>query len=243
MHHTAAAAVLDGLGEGAVRTAVALPSTDIQGFTYLTGVDDLHCLAESRGKEPVLSIVDVLTQLISGVYHILRIFNGGSQGLLTDDIATCIHSLDCYIVVQEVGHTDVHQIALALSNCLVVIVISSVAGEAVAVCQFFDAAQVPVANTDDLHLVQHTAVAVRMKIGRKCCADQQNSQFFHCDPLSLKITVVKFFLTFHICEDLLQLFHCLIGTVFKDRFALLCACLGRLAPNAVRAGSKQAAVI
>ena len=96
MHHAAAAAELDGLGEGAVRTAVGFPGADVKGLTHLAAVDDLQGLAECRSKEPVFRVVNVLAQTLGGVNHILCVFHGGGQGLFADDIVTCLEHLMCW---------------------------------------------------------------------------------------------------------------------------------------------------
>ena len=140
MDHTAAAAVLNQLCKGAVGTRVALTGADIQGLAQLAAFHDGLCLPECGSKQPVFCVVDVLAQTIGGVHHILCILNGGSQRLFADDVSSCVHRLDSYIVMQEVGHADVHQVAVTFCDGGVVVIVGGVALETIAVCQSFDAA-------------------------------------------------------------------------------------------------------
>ena len=153
--------------------------TDVQRLAHLAALDNFQSLAERGSKEPVLGIVDVLAQTVGGVHHVLCIFHGGGQRLLADDVMTCVHSLDGNVMVQEVGHTDVHQIAVALGDGGIIVVIDFIALKAVAGSQSMDTIHGLVADTDDLHLVLDAAVAVGMKVGREGCADQQHTKLFH----------------------------------------------------------------
>ena len=173
VHHAAAAAVFQQLGKRAVRAAVAFARADVQGLTELTALQNALCLAEGGSEEPVLGVIDVLSKARGGIDHVLRILDGRCQRLFADDAVTGVQRLDGDIVVQEIRHADVHEVALALGDGGIIIVIDLVAGKAVALSQRLDAVGRAVADADDLHLVKQAAVAVGMKVGGKRRADQQ----------------------------------------------------------------------
>ena len=168
VHHTSAAAILDALCEGAVRAAVALACSDVEHSAELAALDKSDRLSEGGSEEPILCIVDMLAEALCGLYHILCVLNGGRKRLLTNDVAAAVHSLDSYVVVQEVGHTDVDKVALALCDRLVVIIVSRVAREAVAIGESLYCRGVLIADADDVNLVEYSAVSVGMKVGREC---------------------------------------------------------------------------
>ena len=113
----------------------------------------------------------MLTETVSGIYHVLGVFHGSCQRLLTDDIAACVHGLDGNVMMQEVGHAYIHQVAVTFCDGGVDVIIRGITCEAVAVCQSGNAAQVLIANTDDLNFIQDAAVAIRMQVGREGRAD------------------------------------------------------------------------
>ena len=82
-------------------------------------------------------------------------------------------------MVQEVGHADIHQIAVTVRNSRVDVIIGGIAGKTITLCQYVNTVQRSVADAHNIYFILDSTVTIAVKVSRKSSSNQKYTKLFH----------------------------------------------------------------